>query len=58
MENLNYPTDHALYQIFKIISSNYFKTHKSVIDDTLTRICVNQIENRIIFRIKIYNNLE
>ena len=58
MKNLNYPTDHVLYQIFKIISNNYFKTHENVIDNPLIRIYVNEIGNRIISGVKTEYYLE
>ena len=50
--------DHVLYQIFKIISNNYFKTHENVIDNPLIRIYVNEIGNRIIFGVETEYYLE
>ena len=54
MENLNYLTDHILYQIFKIILNISLKKHETVTDNLSVRIYVNKIkiESRITFKIK------
>ena len=48
MKNLNYLTDHILYQIFKIILS----ISKRNMQKRLIKININKIENRNIFKIK------
>ena len=50
MRNLNYLMDDILYQIIKITLS-IFK-HRENIDNPSVKIYVNNIENRITFRIK------
>ena len=57
MMNLNYPMDHILYQIFKIILS-IFKKHEKSIDNPSIRIYLNKVESRIAFRIKTGYYLE
>ena len=52
MKNLNYMIDHILYQIFNIILSIFKKKQGGETDNPLIRIYVNDIENRITFKIK------
>ena len=52
MMNLNYQTDHILYQIVKTILSIFKKKHNEKLDNPSVRIYVNKIENRITFKIK------
>ena len=49
--------DYILYQILKIIYL-CLKKHETVTDDHLIMIYVNEIENRITFKIKIGYYLE
>ena len=59
MMNLNYLMDHILYQISKIVLSILSKNIKKYMtENNSIRIHVNQIENRIKFRIKIGYYLE
>ena len=43
--------DPILYQIFKILNISY-KKYEKITDNPTVRIYVNEIENRITFRIK------
>ena len=52
MKNLNYLMDHVLYQIFKIILNISQKKHETVTNNPSMRISINEIENRIKFKIK------
>ena len=52
MINLNYLTDHILYQIFKIILSIFKKKHGEKTDNPSIKIYVNKKQNRITFKIK------
>ena len=52
MKNLNYLMDHILYQIFKNILNVSLKKHKTVTDNPSIRIYINDIENRITFKVK------
>ena len=52
MENLNYPTDHFLYPIFKIILNISQKKLEKSNDNPLIKIYVNKTENKITFKIK------
>ena len=52
MKNLNYQMDHILYQIFKNILNVSLKKHKTVTDNPSIRIYINDIENRITFKVK------
>ena len=54
MINLNYPMDHILCLLFKIIFEYILKKHGENIDNP----SVSKIENRITFRIKIGYYLE
>ena len=56
--NLNYLNDYNLWQIFKIILSNFFKNHGENIDNLSVSIYVNKIRNRITFKIKTGYYLE
>ena len=56
--NLNYLNDNNLWQIFKIILSNFFKNHGENIDNLSVSIYVNKIRNRITFKIKTGYYLE
>ena len=47
-----------LYQIFKIISSIFKKKHGENINNPSIRIYVNNIENKITFKIKTEYSLE
>ena len=58
MINLNYEMDHILYQIFRIIFSIFLKKNRVNTDNPLIRIYVNQIKNRITFKIKNGYNVE
>ena len=58
MINLNYEMDHILYQIFRIILSIFLKKNRVNTDNPLIRIYVNQIKNRITFKIKNGYNVE
>ena len=53
---MNYLVDHTLYQILRYSVQDYFeyiiKNHETVIDNLLIRRGVNEIENRIKFKIK------
>ena len=44
--------DHVLYQIFKIILNISQKKHETVTNNPSMRISINEIENRIKFKIK------
>ena len=44
--------DHFLYQTFKIILSILSKKHEIVIANPPIKMCVNEIEKRITFKIK------
>ena len=44
--------DHFLYQTFKIILSILSKKHEIVMANPPIKMCVNEIENRITFKIK------
>ena len=57
IKNLNYLMYHILYQIFKIFLSISRKSGKKAVNLPLT-IYVNNIENRITFKIKAGNYLE
>ena len=57
IKNLNYLMYHILYQIFKIFLSISRKSGKKTVNLSLT-IYVNNIENRITFKIKAGNYLE
>ena len=48
MVNLNYLTDHILYEILKIILSILKKKQGEETDNYSIRIYVNKIENRVI----------
>ena len=52
MVNLNYVTDHILYQILKVILSKFKKKHGEEANNPLIKIYVNKIENRITFKMK------
>ena len=52
MKNLNYQMDHILYQIFKNILNVSLKKHKTDTDNPSIRIYINDIENRITFKVK------
>ena len=58
MANLNYLSDHILYQIFKISFILSKKKHGEKIDNPSIRIYVNKIENRITLKIKKGYHLE
>ena len=58
MMNLNYLNYYNLWQIFKIIYSNFFKYHGENIDNLSVSIYVNKIRNRITFKIKTGYYLE
>ena len=58
MMNLNYLNYYNLWQIFKIIYSNFFKNHGENIDNLSVSIYVNKIRNRITFKIKTGYYLE
>ena len=60
MKNLNYLIDHIIYQIFKIILNISLKKHREIINDDnpSIKIYVNQIENRISFKIKTGYSVE
>ena len=52
MKNLNYLTNHILYQIFKIILNKlYHQKHEKVTDTFPVRIYGNKLENRATFKI-------
>ena len=55
---MNYFIGHVLYQIFKTISSIFYKKDNENIDSPLIRIYENRIEKRITFKIKIEYYLE
>ena len=59
---MNYLVDHTLYQILRYSVQDYFeyiiKNHETVIDNLLIRRGVNEIENRIKFKIKTGYYLE
>ena len=50
--------DHILYQIFEIISNTFKKKHGKNTNKPSVQIYVNQIENRITFKIKSGYTLE
>ena len=50
--------DHILYQIFEIISNTFKKKHGENTNKPSVQIYVNQIENRITFKIKSGYSLE
>ena len=52
MENLNYLTNHFLYQIFKIILNVSQKKLGKSNDNPSIRIYVNKTENKITFKIE------
>ena len=52
MQNLNYLMDHILYQMFMIALNMSLKKHETVTDNPSIMIYVNEIENRITFKIK------
>ena len=62
MKKMNYLVDHTLYQILRYSVQDYFeyiiKNHETVIDNLLIRRGVNEIENRIKFKIKTGYYLE
>ena len=62
MKKVNYLVDHTLYQILRYSVQDYFeyiiKNHETVIDNLLIRRGVNEIENRIKFKIKTGYYLE
>ena len=62
MKKMNYLVDHTLYQILRYSVQDYFeyiiKNHETVIDNLLIRRDVNEIENRIKFKIKTGYYLE
>ena len=51
MKNLNYLTNRTLYQMFKIVLSKLLKKHEVLTDNTPIKIYVNEIGNRITFKI-------
>ena len=55
---MNYLIGHVLYQIFKTISSIFYKKDNENIDSPSIRIYENRIEKRITFKIKIEYYLE
>ena len=57
MITLNYLIDCILYLIFKIILS-IFKKNAEKINNPSTRIYVNKMENRTIFKIKTGGSLQ
>ena len=53
VESLNYPMDHILCRIFKIVYSIHLqKNHGEKDANSSIRICVNKTENRIAFKIQ------
>ena len=50
--------NHILYQIFINIILSISKKHEKVTDNPPIRIYVNEIENRITFKIKVGQYLE
>ena len=52
MTNLNYLTDHILYQIFKIFVEYILRKRGENTNNPSVKIYVNKIKNRIVFRIK------
>ena len=50
--------DHILYQIFEIVSNTFKKKHGENTNKPSVQIYVNQIENRITFKIKSGYSLE
>ena len=52
MKNLNYLTDHILYQIFRYYFEYILKKHEEKTDNILIKTYVNKIENGITFKIK------
>ena len=58
MMNMNYQMDLILYQIFKIIWSIFLKKHVEDIDKPSIQIYVNNIDNRVTFKIKNGYSLE
>ena len=59
MKNLNYLTNRTLYQMFKIVLSKLLKKLEILTDNPPIKIYVNEIGNRITFKIikKIILNL-
>ena len=55
---MNYLIGHVLYQIFKTISSIFYKKDNENIDSPSIRIYENRLEKRITFKIKIEYYLE
>ena len=55
---MSYLTYHILYHIFKIILNISYKKHGEKTDNRSTRIDINEIENRITFKIKTGYYLE
>ena len=53
MINLNYQIDLILYQTFKIILSIFKKKHGESVDKPPIQIYVNEIENRVTFKLKM-----
>ena len=51
MKNLNYLTNRTLYQMFKIVLSKLLKKHEVLTDNPPIKIYVNEIGNRITFKI-------
>ena len=60
MNNSDYPLDHLLHQILKLILNISLKKHGEKISDNniSTKIYVNKIENRISFEVKTGHYLE
>ena len=58
MKNLYYPMDHSLYQIFTIVLSISSIKHETFTYNPPIKIYVNQIKNRITFRMKTVYYLE
>ena len=58
MKSLNYLIDHILYQISGTVLSISSKKHETNTDNPTIMMCVNEIENRITFKIKTGYYLE
>ena len=50
--NLKYLMDHILYHIFNIMFEYIIKKHEKVTGNPPIKLCVNKMENIIIFKIK------
>ena len=58
MKDFKYLMDHIINQIFKIILNIYLKKHQEKTAYPSIRICINNIESRIAFKIKTGYYLE